>query len=89
MIDPARTPVLVGAAQHRWRGLDPATAPDIAVRAAAVARAAADDTGVGHRAIARVDAWVHVVGWETGNPIDLIARVAGSQVLDVFDTQGD
>lgn len=80
MNDPARAPVLVGAAQHRWRGLDPATAPDIALRAAAVARAAADDTGVGHRAIASVDSWVHVVGWDTGNPIDLIAQIAGSQV---------
>jgi acetyl-CoA C-acetyltransferase len=79
-LTPSRTPVLVGAAQQRWRNLEPATAPDIVTRAAEVARSAADDTGIGHRAIDDVDAWIHVVGWDTGNPIDLIARAAGSRV---------
>jgi acetyl-CoA C-acetyltransferase len=84
--DAARTPVIVGVAQHRWRGLHPATAPDVAVRAAGVARAAADDTGIGHRAIADVDAWVHVVGWQAQNPTDLIARLTGSQVRHHFSS---
>jgi acetyl-CoA C-acetyltransferase len=75
-----RQPVIVGVAQHRWRAIDPATGPDVAIRAAAVARAAAGDTGVGHRAIANVDAWIHTVGWDAKNPIDLIARAAGAQV---------
>lgn len=75
-----RSPVIVGVAQHRWRAIDPAQGPDVAIRAAAVARAAADDTGVGHRAIADVDAWVHTVGWNAKNPVDLIARAAGAQV---------
>ncbi len=75
-----RLPVIVGVSQHRWRAIDPAQGPDVAVRAAAVARAAADDTGVGHRAIAHVDAWVHTVGWNAKNPVDLIARAAGAQV---------
>lgn len=76
----ARTPVLVGVAQHRWRDADPVSGPDVVVRAASVARAAADDTGIGHRAIADVDAWVHVVGWDTGNPTDLISSAVGSNV---------
>ena len=75
-----RQPVIVGVAQHRWRAIDPATGPDVAVRAAAVARAAAADTGIGHRAIASVDAWVHTVGWAATNPVDLIARAAGAKV---------
>jgi acetyl-CoA C-acetyltransferase len=75
-----RRPVIVGVAQHRWRAIDPAAGPDVATRAAAVARAAADDTGVGHQAIAHVDAWIHTVGWDAANPIDLIATAAGAEV---------
>ena len=82
----SRLPVLVGVAQHRWRDLDPITCPDVTVRAAAVARAAADDTGVGHRAISQVDAWVHVVGWEADNPVDLIARTAGARVANCWSS---
>ncbi len=52
----------------------------MAVRAAAVARAAADDTGAGHAAIADVDAWVHVVAWDATNPTELIAQICGSRV---------
>jgi acetyl-CoA C-acetyltransferase len=81
-----RLPVIVGVAQHRWRAIDPATGPDVARRAAAVARAAADDTGAGHQAIAQVDAWIHTVGWDATNPVDLIARTAGSTVRNCFSS---
>jgi acetyl-CoA C-acetyltransferase len=72
-------PVLVGVAQSCIRDAEPATAPGPLAMLEAVARAAADDSGAGARALRELDtvSVVEVIAWRPKNAPRLLAERLG------------
>jgi acetyl-CoA C-acetyltransferase len=73
--------VLIGAAQWTLRSDDVRSAPDPVTMLQRVARAAADDAGIGEQTLARVDtiALADVIGWRVRNGPRLLAQRLGAQ----------
>ncbi len=73
-------PVLVGVAQACLRDAEPASAPDPLVLLEQVARGAAEDCGVGARALREIDTVgiVEVVAWRPKNGPRLLAERLGA-----------
>jgi acetyl-CoA C-acetyltransferase len=76
-----RTPILIGAGQLTQRDVEPAEALEPVAMMEAVARSAADDAGVGAKALARLDALavVNVFCWPYANAPRLLAERLGAR----------
>ena len=76
-----RTPVLIGAGQLTQRDVEPAEALEPVAMMEAVARSAADDAGVGAKALARLDAMavVNVFSWPYANAPRLLGERLGAR----------
>jgi acetyl-CoA C-acetyltransferase len=81
-------PVLVGVAQASFRDAQPATARDPLRMMELVARAAADDSGAGARALGELDSVgiVEVAAWRPGNAPRLLAERLGAAPRHEFLT---